>query len=436
MLIKKIYNSLKKKIFDIFGVEYQKVDLTRLVQPIFVDNEISIRQLSKKSHKQLHKYLKSHSGILKTYIENLLFILKIMSTSKKKINFLINELINLTNSISAISLPPKRWLSIYELCFNYGLFDLTLALRQKAIQSAFAEAKSEPLNKFKIKLAFKGAIDQGEFLIAKKYLAKLKKLRIKPKLLNEYIKYFYIQNGNYNSDEFRKNIISAKDIRIDKSFLNLISGKSVAVVGPAPSSELIGSEIDSYDIVVRTNYQGQNKLGDPKEFGVRTDISYYNGYDSLNIHKNKNFDFFTDLKASAFKSINHPFQKNLLNSGYAHKIIQPKLLFNGFPLQGVNIIYDLLHYTPSKIKIFKNNLFLSKTSYYKKYRDSHLDTLGNINNSINERLSSFTTHDLISQFNFLKYLKNSPDIEFDVSLKCIVEMDLKVYLTKLKQIYV
>ena len=68
--------------------------------------------------------------------------------------------------------------------------------------------------------------------------------------------------------------------------MNLISGKSVAVVGPAPSSELIGSEIDSYDIVVRTNYQGQNKLGDPKEFGVRTDISYYNGFDSLNIHKN------------------------------------------------------------------------------------------------------------------------------------------------------
>ena len=46
---------------------------------IFADNEISIRQLSKKSHIQLHKYLKSHSGILKSYIEKLLFVLKIMS---------------------------------------------------------------------------------------------------------------------------------------------------------------------------------------------------------------------------------------------------------------------------------------------------------------------------------------------------------------------
>src|SRR6185437_3043837 len=61
----------------------------------------------------------------------------------------------------------------------------------------------------------------------------------------------------------------------DRDYYECIHGKTVAIVGPAPPGADVGAEIDTFDLVVRTNYRlGSN---DPAcSFGARTDIAYYN----------------------------------------------------------------------------------------------------------------------------------------------------------------
>ena len=61
----------------------------------------------------------------------------------------------------------------------------------------------------------------------------------------------------------------------EKLFSELISGKSVAVVGPGSPSDHYGDEIDSADTVVRVEYVGREHLP-PQEFhGHRCDINYF-----------------------------------------------------------------------------------------------------------------------------------------------------------------
>ena len=250
------------------------------------------------------------------------------------------------------------------------------------------------------------------------------------------MKYYLIHIGYWKSKKFKKIFPLLKYKNNNESFKNLIEGKTIAIVGPAPSNKQTGNEIDSFDIVIRINYRGKDKLGDTKEFGSRTDISYYNNYDSNIIHLEKKFFFLGDLKACVFKDFKYPFQSKLYTRGIGHKMNVPYLLFNGFSLQGINVIYDVLHYAPKKIKIFKNNLFINENSYYKNYRGSHIDRTGHQITSIsNERLISFSAHDLISHINFFKNILYQKNIFADEGLQSILKMDIKEYLKNLEKIY-
>jgi hypothetical protein len=61
----------------------------------------------------------------------------------------------------------------------------------------------------------------------------------------------------------------------EKLFSELITGKSVALVGPGSPSGHYGNEIDSADTVVRIKYVGREHLP-PQEFhGHRCDINYF-----------------------------------------------------------------------------------------------------------------------------------------------------------------
>jgi len=75
----------------------------------------------------------------------------------------------------------------------------------------------------------------------------------------------------------------------------MLHNKSIAIVGPAQSNDMLKDEIDSYDIVIRLNYRGGNKMPPEIEFGSKVNISYYNSVFSADISNYENMDFFKDL---------------------------------------------------------------------------------------------------------------------------------------------
>lgn len=60
----------------------------------------------------------------------------------------------------------------------------------------------------------------------------------------------------------------------ERDYAEYLSGKRVAVVGPADTGRKNGAEIDEYDVVVRFNHFDGAKY-QPDKFGTKTDVSYY-----------------------------------------------------------------------------------------------------------------------------------------------------------------
>lgn len=90
--------------------------------------------------------------------------------------------------------------------------------------------------------------------------------------------YLYLKNPNNSKILSRENL----SLKVqEEDFKNFLKGKKVVLVGPASSMKgrELGSFIDSFDVVVRTNNMMNSLLDNPelqKDFGTRTDVLYVN----------------------------------------------------------------------------------------------------------------------------------------------------------------
>jgi hypothetical protein len=157
----------------------------------------------------------------------------------------------------------------------------------------------------------------------------------------------------------------------DLAFREFISGRRVAVVGPARPLEDNGPEIDSFDVVVRTQYRpGSN---DPQEwYGRRTHVSYYNHH---RVGK------YLDQVAAGAKSVKWVVLKGSgdeitfrnavsdYQGGVRTLLAADALFFNAYPMAMQNVLHDLIRFSPKRIKLFSTT-FHSSTGAYggKNYR--------------------------------------------------------------------
>jgi len=366
-------NGLKRRA--LMRLVPQKVNLRPLLQPLVLGEQAAVSDLSQQVNRELHRHLHGYSGIAPEYIGTLVNAVQELWASPDRATVHEAELAQMTRDVPPTALPARRWFALYDVCFTYGLLDLLLPLRAKAVESALEEEQRRPNRWCSVEFAFRAAMNQGQFAEAERLLGRLETLtKHQDKLTSYRLFYLFLTGQKDAAAPLARKFV--KHHANSELFRKLIEGRRVAVVGPAPTGELTGEEIDAHDIVVRINYRGADRLGDPAEFGTRTDVSYYNGQDSRYMHDKKDYEFLGDLQACAFKSFSHKFQLQQQSKGAAREIVQPRLLFNGAALQGLNAVYDLLHFAPEELKLFKNNLFLSTNPYDEKYREYHIDRTG------------------------------------------------------------
>jgi hypothetical protein len=141
----------------------------------------------------------------------------------------------------------------------------------------------ESASSFEIVEGFNASTDMYDFKTANKIFKFLKEAESKRQSINDmelYLNLLFKKDSSQNSSHSNQN-------KIDKEFEEYIYNKRVAIVGPAPSIEKLGDEINSFDIVIRLNYRGKQYLSSIEEFGSKTSLSYYNGANAKEIEKNE-----------------------------------------------------------------------------------------------------------------------------------------------------
>lgn len=212
---------------------------------------------------------------------------------------------------------------------------------------------------------------------------------------------------------------------VNKDLYDFLKGKKVVVVGPASYVKNKGSDIDSYDVIVRFNKSWRMLNDQSLNIGQRVDVLWHC---SSELHCGElEFDVLEDLGVK-FVVIQFPPNYSLFHfdieliiakyksySGQLRLIIPDNIQFHlgvrkgigSRPNVGVSAIFELLQYSPSVLYVTGMSFF--RTPHSKSYGRTA------------KEVSNMTEHNSNSQILVLKILSDLFDIlVFDEFIKLIL----------------
>ena len=304
-------------------------------------------------------------------------------------NIEIQKLENYADILTSVPFQKTLWLSEYFKFFG----DLRVSdfLRRQSLTSLLNEQDKTTTI---LPRSLQAAIELNKFETVIKFYNKLQHKKSKFEKCKNYA---LMRLGHHKRIE-RINGIPVN--KIDDSFDEFVYGKTIAIVGPAIPETHVADEINNYDIVIRTNFPCGNNL--PSEiYGRDPDISY-NWIDSTSASKPIDLASFSNSRALKFAVFNSEYivkqcQKNTKGKSilYRTNFDCTGLFWSGSPMAIQRIVYDLLHFSPSRISIFCANFYSTKILVHDKYE-------GSSNPTFSHKVSR--CHDLISNFIFCKSL--------------------------------
>jgi len=381
-----------------------------------------------------NKKLRNLPQKYKFYLKNFLIKLAHLDINESQYNKNQKELIKKTNNINTNLLNLKEWLDLQYLSIRFGLFQASKTFRQKAIKKVYIDFKSN--NNLPVIInAFNASIDCSDFEIAL-HLLEIAKNTHSSNTYERMLFYFSLFKSNFD-----KIIPPAQDFdKVCQKYLRYISGRSIAIVGPAPTDEENGTEIDSYDIVIRSGYKGKKYQPVANKFGLRTDVSYYGAGNFRYYIVDRNSEFLGDIDWANFKTKKYKKHVAEIYKKRCRCFIKNHFYFCGSPTMIQNIVFDILHFNPKKIKLFNLNFNLATITHYKTYHPEKNKLKKSVYSKLwtNQHGSTggFAHHDLLSQLNFTRNLWKSGNVEVDNKCEQVLRMSNNEFLEEMERIYI
>jgi len=295
-------------------------------------------------------------------------------------------------------------------------------IRDKAIESALYQGDGDSLEVNLLIKAFKAAVDCSDFVSAGRSVNRLEKILGMRRYSQDMKAYLLLNKGEM---EKARKILTRKFNKEDRKFARYIKDKSIAIVGPASSAKSPEEEINSFDIVIRNNLVSEAYAPKGIKGQYRAECSYYNGWVSNEINKKNQSRFLEQYDYCIFKSLDFDYQKDFKKKGKAREVKMPVFFFNGSPNMIPIILYDLLNFEPSRVKLFNVNFYLARTIYNKDY----------YNKDMFKGRRSLAAHDALSNFNFVRNIWKADLIETDEECTSVLEMSPQEYCKRLEEYY-
>ena len=327
-------------------------------------------------------------------------------------------------SMDHSELSVLAWLDFFHLGLGIGLYHLADSFREKGIERAVLAAKTPDPRRDEIILGFYGNLEKGDYQAAARLVEQFEvagctQLQIDQArwLLNLFSTPLQGQSQKFGPPALAE----------DRRFGQFIEGKSVALVGPAPTEAESGPEIDRQDVVVKFSYRGGDKGRDPATQGRRLDVSYYNNTQAQALARGNFREVLADIEWGV--CINRkgrsrfPMQLDNMRQIASLQWLLPDTHFNAGP----NAVIDLLRFNPGIIRIFNTDLMLS-AGRYAGYRPAGAKPI--------EYTRSFIkTHDPVLQFKTMHRLWELGYIVGDQRFEEVMGLGLNEYLAQLQKVH-
>lgn len=199
----------------------------------------------------------------------------------------------------------------------------------------------------------------------------------------------------------------------DERFRQLVAGRSLAIVAPGNTGISHGSEIDGFDLVVRTNFRAHETIAAHAFLiGKRTDITYFNG----NFEPENREEILANLRerplSFAVMRFDDPDALALYRAILPVRvgtIFNPYYRMNAYAVP--KIVHDLSRFGPARIKIFNADFFLGDAPHYSGYLNYDI-----------KLIQSFLGHDVLRNFRLVQSWFRARIVEADEVLTAILNL--------------
>ncbi|MDM7947745.1 MAG: tetratricopeptide repeat protein [Oceanibaculum nanhaiense] len=297
------------------------------------------------------------------------------------------------------ALPAEWWQSAYVRLFNLGRLHEAYAAKRLAVARARQRAEKGLGESVRHRLdAAASCIDQTDYGAALELLRPLTGgTDATAEEAREMAAGACLMAGDVAAAAGRWRFTEA-----DRPFRRLIEGKRVAIVGAANSGLEAGAEIDSADIVIRTNFLNPDSVAERAALtGARTDISYYN----FAFEEKNRARILAVLRQNPLKAVVlHQAGYGQASAAYAGLLpVRRNYLFRGlygFTAYAIpRILYDVLRCRPAQVRLYNSDFFLGKDIHYRGYLKP-----GDYPNHDPEFVFMMSYHDILRNFLFTRRL--------------------------------
>lgn len=173
-----------------------------------------------------------------------------------------------------------------------------------------------------------------------------------------------------------------------------------------------------YDIVIVPTYDQSNFNGSK----INVHISYYN-YKLQPMLLTDKFGDIRELEFIVGRGNNLKNKSYDFNFREAHMPIFPWIV--GVPNMVPLIIHDLIHYSPSKIKVFGVDFFAGKSAYFDDYHYKITE----------KNRTGFAIHNLVANWRYVRHLVHLNYLEMDSMGQEVLDLTESKYIKAIKENY-
>ena len=429
---------LQLKLIGFFEIDINKIRLNTGIraEDYFqaYKKELSSKETQNINKYYLHKAFKKHL-VRSNLIDDLWwsdFLLLSSLPNNSKFNELNQSLINRIEVSNFNSLEYFEILDIYALCLRLSFFELGYHIRKKSLKIALSYIPISKNNEtWKLKAKLSALIETGNFSEFDKLFPLFKTKKKQEKSILNFLRVIFDSSKN----PLDIKMVNKLDTNQDQIFRKFVENKKIVIVGPAPVRNQDGDNIDTADIVLRTNY----KMGDPIIKGSKCDINYFNLETAQHISNKGCLEWpsRTSWIVGKARSYMEIILKRLSSDGIDVGNLNVRTLkrvdfglFNGSLSLIQNIIVDLSRYNPRDIFLYHFDVMLSKDRIVGYYTD--------VNNNEELRLKMlkcFPGHDPVTQFLILKFFWKLNFIKGDSRFEEVISMDAEDYMKNMQKNY-
>ena len=268
------------------------------------------------------------------------------------------EILAATKALAIDITDATGWYQLSRGLFSVGYFRAAWVARENSIELSIREGEAAGVGANAVGRAIQAHLERRNFAEVEALLARSTG-QINESRLRDIRDYLDMMQNKYVMPPLDP---KSPNFEAEKLFSELITGKSVALVGRGAPSGQYGDEIDSADTVFRLKYMGKQYLGLQEFHGHRCDISQFNSLEAL-IELSKigqPQELIEDLKIVLCVT---PVPQVSLQGKPILQTISVETLYRTNYVSGMRSLSQAMRFAPKSLKVFGFD-FYSKRELY------------------------------------------------------------------------